>query len=616
MSGPLQDGFSFTTVDRTGPELTAVDPPPNTAIHPVTGPDLQLSFSEAVMQTLSAAPILKLSYGSGNAPPLLDSRDAVSLGDGRWRLAGEGWLTDRQVRLRVLPIPDDADGNRYRPGDQLFLTLESASDKVGNSLQLTNANPWSLAIQETRLSELEAIFPDEGARAALDAPVIVRFSHRMDPSSLQFEADGDWTPYATEIFKGAARYSPRRWITNSWIWDAGQQEAEIHHAPFEESLTDDGVIHTFRILAAHDAQFHPYVLPDGQSALRTWTTGRRPRVTTMEALMPADPQRDLTVAGLLSDPNDLQRVVWKELPQPGPPDLPLNTRLRVHFSSPMNGLTLGSPLVTGANLTATLTPQDATTALVTFNGLLPSLNGRLARSPDGGLQFAPPISLSFTVGRNVTGDPLIPFQAGLAPLDLQPPAFRVEYLANPGPDDSVPALPDWRPLNSATVPASAPWRVVANEALSSNGITLDGVGDGPDPTTRFRLSERKDADGLVGNALEIHWSRPLTDSYRTASGEDVLAASVRIVASDLRTLPEPNVSEQTLSFKIALPPLPDLDHDGDFNVADLASLLHAVLLGEDLSDADRHTADVAPPGGDGQVKMNDINRLLRLLLGY
>ncbi len=274
---PYHHGFRFTTADAAGPLLLAVEPPPNAHVHPITGPDLTLRFSEDVKSSGADAPILRLEYASGAPPPRLDPRDATDLGAGRWRLEGAGWASPRDVTARVLP---DANGFRYFPGDTLFLQLVSAADLAGNPLAPGSVvNPWTVSIVETRPSELLGVTPAEDALVALDAPVIARFSRAMDPYNLRFEAEGDWSISATELLTAANRpYSPRRWVANSPAWNANRTVVTLRHTPFEVSPAGQTSAHALTILLANDAQRTPSILGVGQAWTRMWRTSSPPRL--------------------------------------------------------------------------------------------------------------------------------------------------------------------------------------------------------------------------------------------------------------------------------------------------------------------------------------------------
>ncbi|MBW3622020.1 MAG: Ig-like domain-containing protein [Armatimonadetes bacterium] len=607
--------LTFTTADLTPPVLTGVIPAPGATVHPVTGPDLAFRFSEDLRTSGADAPVLKLAYASGSPPPVLDPRDAVSLGGGRWRLEGQGWASPRDLVLRVLP--SGASGERYLPGDRLFIHLESAMDAAGNALGAGAVpNPWSFTTVETRSAELLEVTPAEGALAALDAPVALRFSRAMDLSRLRFEADGDWSPTATEILDGTKSYSPRRWLSNSTAWDADRRIATLRHALFEESPPETTLPHALRILSMPDAQGKEATLGAGQSAVRNWLTGYRPRVVSAEYLAPAQPSADLTPGGLLANPDDPSRTVWRPLADGT--ELPLNTRLRLRFSAPMSSTTWGVPALSPAPPDAALTPEDATTARIAFSAPLNPTERRYARSPEGALLPAPsPLTLTLSAGASAAGDPLIPYTVALYPVDTRPPGFRIEVRAGGG---SSGQPPEWRPLEGATIPPDAPWRIVADETLSAvQAVTLERDGEsGPDPSAADpQFSERGDAEERVGNVIEVGWSKPLATTEMAAPGREVVEGKIRVKVRDTRTLPAPNVTEKTVAFRVTVPRrlLPgDLDGNGVFDARDVDLALNAYLSRTPLSPEALRAADLIPPGGDGRLDPRDLNALMRLLL--
>lgn len=540
----------FSTIDHQPPSLTGVTPANGAVVQPSTTV-LQLRFSEPVATAGPGRPVVRLSYLSGEAGPALDPASAQPLGGGAWA-ATQGFSPDG--RSLNLVFAAGADGNRLRPGDTVLAQLLAVWDAAGNQMAPGSGALWSFSVADTRPPMLIGVSPAPGSLASLDQPVVLRFSKPINQWSLAFAADGDWSLTGTTH---SSTYD--RWLAGSRCFSPDGTTVTLQHKPYAESPTEQPVAHAFTLVSATDLGGQGVVAGPGVPLTWSFYTGQRPRLVSVEYREPG--LGGLTADGCLSGPPG----PWRAIASPTDRLVPRDSPVRLTFSAQMDPSTLVLPVATpsAGSWSATWEPGCRSVVLAHSAPFTASIPPFVRDAAGAIVPSAPAVLLSIPPAADAKGDSSNPMVVGLTPPDTVPPAFRVEYLANPMPDGAIPTTPYWRPLpGAAAVPLNAVLRVVANETLADGGVSvLSDAAAVPDIAEAAPyVAELRDSDGTVGSVALVRLAKPLVGGVLEGDPPTERIATYRVavcVRDRAQHVPGGNASTASIRFDAeqTLPPI-------------------------------------------------------------
>jgi len=491
-SGALPDKtLTFRTRDLQAPGIVSVDPAHGTLLKPEgtpVGETIKITFTEPVAIDGADAPQISLRYSDGSTPPVINANDATSLGAGTglYRLdKASAWNADRtQVTLHV----DAVGGVRYNaPGAVLAVQVLLVKDDVNKNVGprgTAAANPWSYDIEDPgppKLLGVTVTSPSNPAKARSmpwaqdpampqDVQLVFRFSKPIQNFAFTDTAAG-WV-WGTPVFSG-----DRRVITVS-----------------TQTPVNADRVHTISITTAEDYADQNYQDPSNLEPF-TFTTGPKPMLMSLWYQRPtakatdADPnglKLDGTLGYTGDDPANkrwewekiAERVggVWTQVLDPRYAVVPLNSRLKLEFSAPIDITTFSTPttqpVVGGWSVTWS---GDFKTAYLDHSQLFPSRNLVFT----GGFEPTTDRVVNFFIGsaNDIKGDPLFDTPGcRFTPIDAVSPSMTVEYQVNVKDDGTWDGDPVWAPLNGASnVPLRTRIRITLNETFNATPVNSAGA---------------------------------------------------------------------------------------------------------------------------------------------